>query len=271
VLPIYFCSTGEIASVTISRRTPVGKQTVESIDRSTLYATIGRRLKASVIDGVVVTASIVVIPLAIHALFGANKMPLMGLLMYAPLLALEPVLVSFWGQTVGQYVLGIKVIREKDSAKCPLPQSFCRFYVKAIFGIWSMIYMVFSQRHKAIHDYLAGTLVILSPARLRADPSFADRGEGEQEGDAKFVYPSVRRRFVYFLVWYFAILFGVDLLLKIILRIIAGSDRADRLFQAGDTVIEVFGWILLIVVASLAAKGRLPGAKRTRKFPEGYR
>jgi uncharacterized RDD family membrane protein YckC len=234
-----------------------------------LHATIGRRLKASIIDGVVLLALIVVIPLVGHALAG-DSIAGLWLLMYAPVFLLEPLLVSFWGQTIGQYLLGVKVVREHVFLRCPLPQSFLRFYTKALLGLWSMIYMVFSKNHKAIHDYLAGTIVILSPRRLAKDPSFADNGETEQTEDARFVYPSALRRFAFFLIWYFGSLFGATFVEFILLSIVVGTDRAEQLFKAIERGERLFWSIMLIVFASLAAKGRLPGAKRKRKFPEGF-
>jgi uncharacterized RDD family membrane protein YckC len=234
-----------------------------------LHATIGRRLKASVIDGVVLLALIVVIPLVAHALAG-DSIAGLWLLMYAPVFVLEPLLVSFWGQTIGQYLLGVRVVRENAFLRCPLPLSFLRFYTKAVLGLWSMIYMVFSKKHKAIHDYLAGTIVVLSPRRLAKDPSFAENGEVEQAEDTRFVYPSVLRRCAFFLIWYFGFLFGTTFAGFILLSIVVGTDRADQLFDSIERAGRLFWSIMLIVFASLAAKGRLPGAKRTRKLPEGH-
>ena len=91
--------------------------------------------------------------------------------MYAPVFILEPLLVSYyWGQTVGQYLWGIKIIRETDLTRCPLVLSFVRYYAKALLGLWSMIYMLFSRKHKAIHDYLAHTVVILFSLSVSEDP-----------------------------------------------------------------------------------------------------
>lgn len=241
---------------------------MDSINTSLVYATVGRRLKASIVDGIVSLALIVAIPVAVQNL---TNTPIsgMGFLMYAPVFILEPFLISFWGRTIGHYVFGLRVIRENDLSKCPLPQSFGRFFVKALLGWWSMFYLVFSKKQKALHDYLAGTLVILSPERLAKNPSLAGNGELESEEDEKFTYPSALRRFVFFVIWYIVSLFGMFFLLFFFLSAFMGNERADQLVEANSKSTEIFGVLLLIAMAALAAKGRLPGAKRKKKLPEG--
>ena len=185
--------------------------------------------------------------------------------MYAPLFILEPFLVSYCGQTVGQYLWGIKVVREADLRKCPLLLSFVRYYAKALLGWWSMIYMFFSNKHKAIHDYLAHTVVILSPYRLAVKPSFAEQGMMEQEPERGFVYPSALRRFVFFFIWWFVAVIVLDTVADALLSLLVGKARAAQLMKLGDPIVTILGLILLVIVASLAAKGLLPGARRKRQ------
>jgi uncharacterized RDD family membrane protein YckC len=230
-----------------------------------VYATFGRRLKASIIDSVVLLVILLAVPLT-SSLFVNDSFRGLAVLMYGPLFILEPLLVSFWGQTIGQYVLGMKVVREHTLSKCPLHLSFVRFYAKAILGLWSMIYMAFSTKHKAIHDYLAQTVVVLSPARLAKNPSFAQVGEPEQTEETQYVYPSRLRRFAIFVVWWFAVIISFDLVAEGILSIFVGSPEATKLWKSVDKLVSIFDSVLLVVIASLAAKGLLPGARRTLKL-----
>lgn len=234
---------------------------MQNKQKEIVYATLGRRVKASILDSVIVLALIVTIPVIMGQI--TKGLPDgWGVLMYAPIFFLEPLLISYWGQTVGQYLWGIKVVREADLTKCPLSLSFVRYYTKAVLGWWSMIYMFFTKKHQAIHDHLAHTVVILSPYRLAKTPSFAEKGMTEQEPEEGFVYPSVLRRFGFFVIWWFVIFIALYAVAKGLLSLSVGTVKADQLLKSADPLVTFFGLILLLVVASLAAKGLLPGARR---------
>ncbi|TAL24623.1 MAG: RDD family protein [Nitrospirae bacterium] len=231
-----------------------------------IYATLPLRIKASIIDSLILIGLLVCIPLALAPLLKGTNSSL-GILMYSPFLLLEPLLVSFFGSTIGQYFFGIKVVRQDDLLKCPLHLSFVRYYVKAFLGWLSMIYMFFSKRHQAIHDHLAKTLVILSPERIEKDPSFAERGVQEQELESDFIYPTILRRFLIFIVWYIIAEIALLAILYGLIFLISPESMTDDgdLPKSINRAITFVDIILLIIVASLAAKGFLPGAKKVRK------
>jgi len=239
---------------------------VQRRETETIYATLGRRVKASILDSVIVLALIVTIPVIMEQI-NEGLPEGWGVLMFAPLFFLEPLLISCWGQTVGQYVWGIKVVREADFRKCPLFLSFVRYYAKALLGWWSMIYMFFTKKHQAIHDHLAHTLVILSPYRLAKNPSFAEKGITEQELEKGFVYPSVLRRFVFFVIWWFISFIVLNSVAEELLSLSMEKERAHQILDSIDPLVTFFALILLLTVGFLAAKGLLPGARRRSQLP----
>src|SRR6266545_5365440 len=177
-----------------------------------LYATLPRRIKASIIDGVVLLALFILSPLIIGTLTG-NDTGLSAIAMFTPPLLMEPILISFVGFTLGQYLFGIQVVRLDTGGKCPLAASFARYFTKTILGSLSIAYMLFSKKHQAIHDYLAKTLVVLSHKKIERSPEFAKHGEIEQdlENDVTYTYPSVPKRFGFFCIWtvVISIVFGI--------------------------------------------------------------
>ncbi len=227
-----------------------------------IYATIGRRIKASIFDSVILLFLFVIIPVIVGQFVQSPLGALRALVMFAPIFIFEPLLVSYWGQTVGQYFLGIKVVREVGMSKCPLLLSFARYYTKAILGLWSVLYILFSKKHKAIHDYLAHTVVILSPSRLANNPLFAESGITEQEQEKDFLYPSALRRFVFFVIWWLVASIVLDKIVNGLLSLVVGTDRAAQLIKSGDPFMTFILLILMFVAASLSAKGLLPGARR---------
>lgn len=230
-----------------------------------LYASLPRRIKAGIIDGVILLALFILCPLIIGTLTGSNSR-VNGLAMFIPPLLLEPFLISYLGFTFGQYVFGIRVVRNDTGKNCPLIASFARYYTKIILGGFSMVYMLFSKKHQAIHDHVAKTIVILSEARINKNPEFAQSGEKEQIFEEDYVYPSPLRRFAFFLIWLIPVSIGYGIIVEVAALLMLPGYTLDtkKLPKVIDVVTNIIGLIIFFGLAILASKGSLPGAKRRK-------
>lgn len=233
------------------------------------YATLSRRIKAGIIDGVVLLTLCICSPLLVSFLTGKDT-GLNAIVMFTPPLLLEPFLISYFGFTLGQYIFGIQVIRADTGGKCPVPASFLRYFTKVILGSLSMAYMLFSNRHQAIHDHFAKTLVVISFKRLDRNADFAKYGEQEQNLDRDYLYPSSLRRFVFFLIWLVpvSITYGVIIEAAALLMFPGYTLDTEKLPREIDIATDIIGLIIFIILAVLASKGYLPGAKRKTKMSE---
>jgi uncharacterized RDD family membrane protein YckC len=233
-----------------------------------LYSTLPRRIKASIIDGVVLLMLMVLSPLAISTLIGRDT-GANAFLMYMPPLLLEPLLISFIGFTLGQYIFGIQVIRAGSGGKCPIAASFLRYFAKTILGGFSMVYMLFSRKHQAIHDHIAKTLVVLSRKKIELNPEFASYGEIEQnlEEDTSYNYPSALRRFYFFCIWAVVTLFLLGIVAEIaVLLLVPGyTFETEKMPKQIEVILNLFYSVIFIGLAVLASKGYLPGAKKKLK------
>jgi uncharacterized RDD family membrane protein YckC len=237
-----------------------------------LYSSLPRRIKAGIIDGVILLALFTLCPVIIGKLMGSNSR-INGLVMFIPPLLLEPFLISYLGFTVGQYVFGIRVLRSDTGKNCPLITSFARYYIKILLGGFSMVYMLFSKKHQAIHDHVAKTIVVLSETRIYKNPEFAEHGEREQNFEGDYIYPSSIRRFGFFLIWLIPVFIGYGLIIEgIALLILPGYTlETEKLPHEIEYASDIIGSIIFIALAVVAAKGYLPGAKRKKlesKVPE---
>ena len=245
-------------------------------ENQVFYATLPRRVKASIIDGIVVLALVILCPMVIASIMGRETV-LSPAAMVAPLL-LEPFLISFLGFTLGQYLFGMQVIRLDTGEKCPLGASFGRYLIKIILGGLSMAYMLFSRKHQAIHDHVAKTLVVLSHKKIEQNPEFAQYGDTEQELDAdvSYTYPSALKRFGFFCLWAFlsSVALGAAVELFALIFISGYSLETEKWPKELETVTGGIQAILYIGLAVLASKGYLPGAKRKRRHdgggPDGF-
>lgn len=238
------------------------------MNSTVLYATLPRRIKAAIIDGVVLLALMILSPLTVNALIGRDTAA-NAIVMYIPPLLLEPFLISVLGFTLGQYIFGIEVIRVDTGGKCPLPASFLRYFVKTILGSLSLVYMLFSKRHQAIHDCIANTLVVLSMKRIEQNHDFANYGEIEQnlEADISYSYPTALRRFILFIIWAVIALFILGLVAEIsaLLLVPGYTLETEKMPKQIEVAVNLFYSIIFVGLAVLASKGYLPGARRKVK------
>lgn len=229
------------------------------------FASLATRIKASIIDGAIVLTLFILIPVTIGAFF-PNEFPLVGVAMFAPALLLEPLLVTYSGATIGQSIFGLRVVRVDTRSNCNLFISFFRYLAKTILGGISLIYMLFSKRHQAIHDHLANTVVIISPKKLEKNPQLKKHGEVEQALNHGYSYPSAIRRFIFFIVWYIIISFFLGIMFEIgaVIFIHGYTLESDNLPEVLDIIMSIVLGIAFISLAVIASKGLIPGARRKK-------
>ena len=230
-----------------------------------VFATLATRIKASIIDSIILLALFVTIPMVIGDFLHGDSL-LKAFAMFAPILFLEPILVAYLGATVGQRVFGMEVVRVDTRSKCPLHIAFFRYIAKAVLGSISVVYMLFSKKHQAIHDHFAKTLVLISQRKLERNPGIAKYGEYEQTLDHNYSYPSTIRRFIFFIVWYVFALTALGIVFEVgaILTIPGYSLESDKLPEFLDNIISIVLAIVFITLAVFASKGYLPGARRKK-------
>ena len=232
-----------------------------------VFASLATRIKASIVDSIILITLFISIPLVIGSLIN-SEWPLRAFLMYAPLLFLEPILVAYLGATIGQYLFGMQVVRIDTRSNCPFHVAFFRYLAKAVLGSFSLVYMLFSKKHQAIHDHLAKTVVLISQKRLEKNPQIAKYGELEQTLDLAYSYPSAIRRFIFFIVWYMgaSIVLGICIEAGALLTIPGYTSESEKLPESLDIVVSVVFAVVFITLAVFASKGFLPGAKRKKNI-----
>jgi len=125
-----------------------------------IYPGVFARVKAMTIDGII----LLVFMVATSSLFSLfNDVPdvvrvsafLFIFLLY------DPLLTSFWGGTIGHRFTGIRVRKEQDEqSNIQFPQAVLRYIIKALIGWISLLTVGGNKKGKAIHDYVAGSVVV---------------------------------------------------------------------------------------------------------------
>lgn len=131
-------------------------------------ASIGRRFAAIFLDQLILTvpALVIFIPFTIVAegaggseqAFTCGMLAIFGIYMLFAI-AYEPMLLTWYGQTLGKKAMGVRVVRP-DGSKISAGQAWGRYGIKAILGAISYITAFFTPEKLCVHDMAAKTRVI---------------------------------------------------------------------------------------------------------------
>lgn len=175
---------------------PAVRAEVEKVRELDKYSTFGPRFWASIIDGIVITISSAIIGfLGAHA--GGGIQTTLGYIDMMQFAVYSIAFHTLYGQTLGKMALDVKVVDHQSEESISFKQAFLRdcvpvvmllllviasvfvsvtqadetpiwlIYTMMAFGIsyflWhtlEIITMLFNDKNRAMHDFIAGTVVI---------------------------------------------------------------------------------------------------------------
>lgn len=124
------------------------------------YPGVSDRFKAIVTDGIIIVI-FMFIASYIFSLFESVHNYARIIAFVFIFLLYDPLFTSIFGGTIGHMMLGIQVKRESNEQKNILfPLALLRYIVKATLGVISLLTISGNEKRKAIHDYLAGSVVV---------------------------------------------------------------------------------------------------------------
>lgn len=156
------------------------------------YPRLIKRVRAVLVDSILLPVTVFAVLLLGDAV-GVSGAGGKALLIAIPIFILEPGLVALTGGTVGHHLFRIRVVKRDGSSNINVFAAILRFVVKLVLGWLSFIFVLTTAKHQAVHDLLAGSIVVhKDPAGL---PEHEVLSERKQETDA-YRYPAVWRRVV---------------------------------------------------------------------------
>ncbi|NQY26949.1 MAG: RDD family protein [Piscirickettsiaceae bacterium] len=231
---------------------------MSNLDTTTTYPRLIRRIQAVLIDGVIIPIT------AIATLMGVSKMGFNG--QYAAAAAilsvflLEPFLVTTTGGTIGHHMRGIKVVNSKTKAALGIVRATLRFITKTILGLFSLVAVMTSRRHQAIHDYLSGSIVIIkNPQALPAYEVLKER-EVEEKG---YVYPTKVRRIIMIFLYNIILFLVYGFLLVILLTDNCLNNNICNEYEQTFNMAGSILWLAVtIMILIFGWRGLLWGCRR---------
>lgn len=127
--------------------------------KTQIYPSILKRYLASFLDGLIIFAMFFAIAYLFqgNSDFSRNIRIVFVLIMF---LVYEPFCTSRYC-TIGQKMTGIRIRSYTDNNKrISLPKAYIRIVTKVFLGFLSLITIIFSENRRAIHDFVANSIVL---------------------------------------------------------------------------------------------------------------
>ena len=129
----------------------------------TNYPKLNLRFKAAMIDSIFLATILYSTAYFSYDIFPDN-LYLRLVLIFLPSLSYEPILLYFTGSSIGHKIYKIGVMHQNPAKKLNLFQCYVRYIVKILLGIFSLLFMFFTNKRQSFHDLVTATLVIF-PAK----------------------------------------------------------------------------------------------------------
>jgi uncharacterized RDD family membrane protein YckC len=142
------------------------------------YGRFSRRLKAVVIDWMIIVSLLVAALFAAVSTHSDQVGRILGFTFIAAWLLYEPLLVSITGSTIGHYRTNLRVVDNRTHGNVSFMKAVARVIIKGALGLYSFVTMATTSRHQAVHDLLTqSTVQIRDRSKARSQDYVAARTE----------------------------------------------------------------------------------------------
>lgn len=226
-----------------------------------IYPRLIRRVQACIIDSFIFSFVSVGLFLLVTP-FEVEPVWVRIVIVLVPIFFFEPVLVSCTGGTIGHHLLKLKVQNVSNAKNINIFLAFIRFILKTLLGVISLMFVLTTRKHQAIHDFLANSIVAYkNPKQVPEYEALVER-KIEEEG---YIYPSKLQR-TFMIILY-------NILLFILIRMLTDFLLSERCIENNnctpfeEVILIGLGIIWLVSTALILVggwKSLLFGCKRKK-------
>ncbi len=226
-----------------------------------MYARLSPRIRALLIDSLI-ASFVFIASIVIVSALGIENQYLAAAIAFIPAFSIEPIMLSIKGGSIGHLKVGIRVRSASSDANLNIIVAYLRSIIKFILGIPSLIFVLTTRKHQAIHDLLTNAVVVVHDAQNK--PSY--ESVAERIKDENYDYPGVLRR----LAVIFTYLIIVIVVLSI-LTILISSENCIEYNECPKTEsiigygISISYWITLFAIPYFGWASRLYGARKVKR------
>lgn len=159
-----------------------------------IYPRLLRRVRAALIDSVLLYVVAILFWMMLLPILDAFPAPVRIAYPVLAFFVLEPLMVSFTGGSPGHHLMGIAIHDSRTGSRIGVIRALIRFLLRTFLGWLSLILVLTTKKHQALHDLICRTnVVLLNPEGLPEREKHTER----VTEDPRFKYPSrIRRMFV---------------------------------------------------------------------------
>jgi uncharacterized RDD family membrane protein YckC len=132
---------------------------VESESIEPAYGRFSRRIRAFVIDWIIVMLLLVTVLWVAISTDSDRIGRILGFAFLGIWLLYEPLLVSITGSTIGHYGTNLRVVDSWSQGNVSFAKAVARTIIKSVLGLYSFMTMATTSRHQAVHDVLTQSTV----------------------------------------------------------------------------------------------------------------
>jgi uncharacterized RDD family membrane protein YckC len=223
------------------------------------YPPLSRRIKAALIDGIIIPcAAIGILVGASYA--GVDNSRLKIFFAVSVIFLLEPFAVAYTGGSIGHHLVHIRVRKQSEDKFISLGWALIRFLVKTLIGIPAFFVALITKQRQALHDIAAKSIVIYeSTQRLSR---YKVLSEISREDEHRY-YSSLWRRFLIVTLYWVVCYLLVNL---IAMMIFSGQCFQSGICSETEIFLSLLLFILMVVffgaIVVFAWKGSLYGCRK---------
>jgi len=227
-----------------------------------LYPRLIKRVRAVLIDSVI-TPTLLFLSMVIVGGFAIESNLIRNVISFVPALSLEPLMVAFTGGTIGHHAVGIKVRYADEDKNISIIHAVFRFLLKLLLGLPSLVMVLITKKHQAIHDALSQSIVVHRSTEALPESEVLEERIIEEDG---YIYPGIMRRVLVIVIYGFLV---TTLLTAVFYGAVSsecmhnGTCSKSELTKA--TIINYGHYVTLIALIVLGWKSKLYGCRKKRE------
>ncbi|WP_319002456.1 RDD family protein [Dechloromonas denitrificans] len=207
------------------------------------YPRLIRRVRAILIDSVLLPITVFGSLILGDALGVSHTYGKVALILL-PIFVLEPGLVAVTGGTIGHHSMKIRIATIDGQRNINIFAATLRFLAKLLLGWLSLIFVLTTKKHQAIHDLLARSVVVhKNPSTLPAYEILAER----TSDSAEYLYPAAWRRVL--------VIFGYWVLATVGLSIFSNIVASSKCIEGHSCATWEYLLLLALNIAWLVSLG----------------
>lgn len=228
------------------------------------YTKLHRRIKALLIDGIVLAISLFATIFSVTAI-GLPSPLIESIVILAVTISIEPLFISFTGASIGHRIAGLRVRHSTEDKNLNLLLSYLRFIIKLPLGTLSLVSVLTTRKHQALHDLISRSIVVhQAPEQLASHHIVDERIDNTRD----FIFPSKTKRCILITVYLFCALFALTTISSLLLNDAclnyAHCSSFDNLVQM---LLPIAFWACLFSIVGFGWQGYLYGARKKPRTP----